>query len=331
MTEAIICRSLSALREAQIPAFRDFSLAPETTFRIGGPADLAVKPENEAQLLAALRILKQENVPFYPVGKCSNLLFDDAGFRGAVVFCGGLHGISYAGDALPVSGRTPVPDAPVRRGKLTAACGESLTGLARYAGEIGFEGLGFAFGIPGSVGGGVCMNAGAYGGEIAGVLESCRLLHSGTLGITEKSNAEMDFSYRHSFVTDHPEYLVLSATFASYLTPDRAVLQERMANIMEQRRRKQPLEYPSAGSVFKRPRPDVYMGKLIEEAGFKGTSVGGAQVSEKHAGFIVNAGGATAADVKALVRRIQDRIFELHGFVPACEIRFIPADPAENE
>ena len=311
MTEVQITELLSALNAAEIPAFRDYPLAPETSFRIGGPADIAVKPETEAQLATAVFLLKKQNIPFYPVGKASNLLFDDAGFRGAVLFCGGLKGLSVQGNTL------------------TAACGETLTGTAAHACEAGLSGLEFAFGIPGSVGGGVCMNAGAYGGEIAAVLESCRLLDTGTLEIAEKTNEEMRFSYRHSLVSDRPEYLVLSAVFR-LSAGDKAQIRAQMDDLMRRRREKQPLEYPSAGSVFKRPAPDVYMGRLIEEAGLKGTSIGGAAVSPKHAGFIVNTGNAAAADVRALVRLVQDRIRERNGFVPECEIKWIPAEPTEK-
>ena len=203
---------------------------------------------------------------------------------------------------------------------LTAEAGVSLARLADFACKQGLTGLEFAHGIPGTVGGAVCMNAGAYDGEMKQVIERVTVLFPEE-GIKTLSCGEMDFSYRHSLLSDHPDAVVLRATFR--LVPgDRETIRARMRELMARRKASQPLEYPSAGSTFKRPA-GYFAGTLIESSGLKGLTVGGAQVSEKHAGFVINTGTATAADVLAVIRQVQDRVYAEKGVRLEPEVRII--------
>ena len=205
-------------------------------------------------------------------------------------------------------------------GTSLAEAGASLARVADFACRQGLAGLEFAHGIPGTVGGAVCMNAGAYGGEMAQVVREATLLLPEE-GIRTLTGAEMAFGYRRSFLTDHPDAVVLRAEFC--LTPgDPAAIRGRMKELLEKRRASQPLEFPSAGSTFKRPE-GYYAGTLIDQCGLKGLTVGGAQVSEKHAGFVINRGGATCADVKELIRQIQERVFAQAGVRLEPEVRII--------
>ena len=288
-----------------IRAERDFPLASITSFRIGGPADLAIFPASEAELTAALAALNAARVRSFVVGNSSDLLFDDAGFRGAVVVTTGVRGILFCGD------------------KMIAACGEKITDAAEAAAGQSLSGLEFAYGIPGCVGGGVFMNAGAYNGKMADVVESVRAYDRETGEILTVPAERLEFSYRHSFFTDRPRYTVLSAVFALH-AGDAADIRALMDRNMTSRREKQPLEWPSAGSVFKRPGDKIFVGPMIQEAGLKGTRIGGAEVSRKHAGFIINAGGATADDVRRLVELIRSVILDKYGVSLECEIRSVP-------
>lgn len=276
-----------------LTVLREEPLCDHGSFRVGGPAALALFPQSEAVLAAALEHLRQREMPYAVVGRGSNLLFPDEGWRGAVIFTGDMQEVTFDGTAV------------------TAASGASFTGLAAAAGRAGLTGLEFAYGIPGSVGGAVYMNAGAYGGEVAQVLLSSRYYDCESGEFLTLPAEKHDFGYRHSFYSGKPNLVILSATFA--LTEgNQDEIKAKMDDLMSRRKEKQPLEYPSAGSTFKRPE-GYFAGKLIEDAGLKGFSVGGAQVSEKHAGFVINRGGATAADVKALIAEIQRRVFENAG------------------
>ena len=207
-----------------------------------------------------------------------------------------------------------------KAGTILAEAGASLARVADFACRQGLAGLEFAHGIPGTVGGAVCMNAGAYGGEMAQVVREATLLLPEE-GIRTLTGAEMAFGYRRSFLTDHPDAVVLRAEFC--LTPgDPAAIRGRMKELLEERGASQPLEFPSAGSTFKRPE-GYYAGTLIDQCGLKGLTVGGAQVSEKHAGFVINRGGATCADVKELIRQIQERVFAQAGVRLEPEVRII--------
>ena len=204
-------------------------------------------------------------------------------------------------------------------GRISAAAGVSLARLADFACKQGLAGLEFAHGIPGTLGGAVCMNAGAYGGEMSQVLESVTALFPD--GIRTIPLAELDLGYRHSLFTDHPEAVVLGAVVR--LRPgDPEAIRAQMRQLMDRRKASQPLEWPSAGSTFKRPT-GYFAGTLIEQCGLKGLTVGGAQVSEKHAGFLINTGGATCTDVLELIRQVQQRVWEETGVRLEPEVRII--------
>ena len=280
-------------------------IAPHASFRIGGPADLCAFPDTEEKFIAALTELDRAGVRTFVAGNGSDLLFDDRGFRGCVVFTTRIKGIRADGCGL------------------SAACGESLSVVAGAARDRSLTGLEFSFGIPGCIGGAVFMNAGAYGGTMSDVVRSVRAYDRKNGKIVTLGAQELHFSYRHSVFEERPELVALSVDFM--LAPgDKAAVGARMEELMASRKSKQPLEYPSAGSVFKRPAPDKYVGTMIEGAGLKGMRVGGAEISRKHAGFIINAGGATAADVLTLVAVIKTIIREKYQVELECEIRTVP-------
>ena len=307
-------RALEAgLSENGIEYDKDLPLSSCSTFRIGGPADIAVSPRTAEELALAVRLAKSAGLPFHVAGNGSNMLYDDEGFRGVLVQTQKLRGIGLDGCVL------------------TAGSGASLMRVTRAAAAAGLSGFEFAYGIPGSVGGAVFMNAGAYGGQIADIFAGCSVLDSSDGSVRRLTPADMDFSYRHSVLAGRRELLLLEASFS--LDAGGGTVGEitgRMHGLMERRIDKQPLDLPSAGSVFRRPAPDIYVGKLIEDSGLKGSSVGGAAVSVKHAGFIVNTGGATSADVTELIKRIKEKIASDHGVVLECEIRHLSPDGTEE-
>lgn len=274
-------------------------LSSHTTFRIGGDASLFVSPADEDQLIGVISYLEKNGIRYFLLGKGSNVLFDDAGYDGAVVSTSKLDKISVCGN------------------EITAQCGASFTYLASVAAENSLSGLEFAYGIPGSVGGAVFMNAGAYGSETAAVLKSSRYLDISDCTVKTLPLEEHLFGYRDS-VFRHRRFIHLSSVFALQ-AGDKAQIRAYMNELMQRRRDKQPLEYPSAGSVFKR-YPGRYTAQMIDEAGLRGLSVGGAQVSEKHAGFIVNKGNATSSDVIALVGKVRKAIKDKYGIEIECEI-----------
>ncbi len=274
-------------------------LSSHTTFRIGGDASLFVSPADEDQLIGVISYLEKNGIRYFLLGKGSNVLFDDAGYDGAVVSTSKLDKISVCGN------------------EITAQCGASFTYLAFVAAGNSLSGLEFAYGIPGSVGGAVFMNAGAYGSETAAVLKSSRYLDISDCTVKTLPLEEHLFGYRDS-VFRHRRFIHLSSVFALQ-AGDKAQIRAYMNELMQRRRDKQPLEYPSAGSVFKR-YPGRYTAQMIDEAGLRGLSVGGAQVSEKHAGFIVNKGNATSSDVIALVGKVREAIRDKYGIEIECEI-----------
>ena len=293
---------LETLSQENIEYCENCLLAPYTTFRIGGPAGLAVFPKSSDEAVKALGAVRSSGLRYLVLGNGSNVLIDDGGFDGAVVILTGMRAFSV-GD-----------------GVITADAGLSLTRLASIAAANSLTGLEFAYGIPGTVGGGVYMNAGAYGGELAQVAVSSRWYDMETGETGEYSGAEQDFSYRHS-VYMNDRKIILSATFR--LAPgERDKIGAAMDDYMSRRREKQPLELPSAGSVFKRGNGFI-TAKLIEDAGLKGRRVGDAEVSEKHAGFIVNRGKATSADVLGLIEVIKREIRDKFGKDIECEVRYI--------
>ena len=283
----------------RISVFPDEPMSRHTSFRIGGPAGLFLVPESGEALGAAVRMAAEEGARTYVLGNGSNVLFDDAGFDGCVISTEGLAGILVGGD------------------KITAGAGASLSAVCKAARDASLTGLEFAYGIPGSVGGAVVMNAGAYGGEIASVLESSEYLDPGTGEICTLTLPEHGYGYRDS-VYRHEKRIVLRAVFG-LSRGDRKAIAAKMNELAARRVEKQPLEFPSAGSVFKRPEGH-FVGQMVEESGLKGFRIGGAEVSEKHAGFIVNRGGATSADVLALVERIRETVRRNYGVELECEI-----------
>ena len=264
-------------------------MAGHTTFRIGGPADCFVQLEDEEQLRKVRRYLGLAGVPFFVLGNGSNLLVDDAGYRGVVLQIG-----------------QKMSDISVQGCHIIAKAGATLRQVAVAALEHGLTGFEFASGIPGTVGGGVVMNAGAYGGEMSQVVNQVRVVSKEGESM-ELDNDTMEFRYRGSVIRGSA-FTVTEVTFR--LEPgDREAIRAKMEELAARRREKQPLEYPSAGSTFKRPEGH-FAGKLIMEAGFAGYRIGGAQVSEKHCGFVINTGDATARDVRALIEEIQARVKE---------------------
>lgn len=281
----------------------DSPLAPHSSFRIGGNADLLVFPYTRESLIELLAQVDRLNIRRDVFGNGSNVLFADEGYRGVVIITTKMNQIHREGNIL------------------WADAGASFTGLAVRAQKEGLSGLEFAYGIPGSVGGSIFMNAGAYDGEIAQICTQTILLDGEVRSVVGDAQG---FGYRTSAFQHMGDAVILAGKFE--LTPgDPDVIKAKMADLMERRRDKQPLEYPSAGSTFKRA-PGHFTAKLIDDAGLKGFSVGGAQVSEKHAGFVINRGGATAADVLKLIEIIQKRILEETGVAIECEVRIIKAE-----
>lgn len=275
-------------------------MSRHTTFGIGGPAEVLIQVNTKDAARAAARALKEYDITPCVIGNGSNILVSDEGIRGAVmkICCGEYR----------VSGNT-----------VYAGAGATLNKLAAAARDAGLSGLEFAYGIPGTVGGAVYMNAGAYGGQIADVLRASEYLDgSGKAGMFSKD--EHGFGYRDS-VYMHGEYIILEAEFALN-NGEISEIDEKMRDYLKRRRDSQPLELPSAGSVFKRPAGN-YAGALIEKCGLKGYGIGGAEVSEKHAGFIVNRGGATCEDVKRLIEHIRETVLREYGIMLECEIRII--------
>ncbi len=275
------------------------SLAAHSTFRIGGPADLFLTLEDPFAMASVYRFAKENEIPVLILGNGSNVLFSDLGFRGIVLSTSSLRKICEGANSL-------VCDA-----------GVALTSLAKTAFVRSLKGLEFAYGIPGSVGGAVYMNAGAYGGEISQVLSGSLVLNLATGEMEEWTKEMHRFGYRHSAVQGG-EYLVVSSEF---------VLEEgssdEIGSLMNEnygkRLQKQPLDYPSAGSTFKRPEGH-FAGQLIEQCGLKGYRIGGAAVSEKHAGFIINLGNATASDVSSLIDYVQEKVKKETGISLETEV-----------
>ena len=290
-------------------------LSAHCTFKIGGPADVFAQPETEEQLCRVIALCKACDVKYYLLGNGSNILFEDAGYRGVVVDTRALKmGIGFL-ENVSHPGAEPgaVYDAVI------AGAGLKLSALCKAALDSSLTGLEFAYGIPGTVGGAVYMNAGAYGGEMKDIVQNVTVLtREGEIRELEKE--ELGFGYRASVIKDRG-YVVLGAELM--LVPgDKEEILARMQELKNKRVEKQPLEYPSAGSAFKRPE-GYFAGKLVMDAGLSGYAVGGAKVSEKHCGFLINAGGATASDVMELIRQIQAKVKEQFGVQLEPEIQFL--------
>ena len=275
-----------------------------TTFRIGGPADIYIEPAYSS-IIPLIQYLKASDVPFMVIGNGSNLLVSDEGIEGVVISLG------KKTSAITISGDTMVVEA-----------GAMLASVANAAADAGLTGLEFASGIPGSMGGAVFMNAGAYGGEIKDILESVTIL---TADMEKKvlMPDDLSLSYRHSSLMEEGGYVLLATLKLSRGNKDE--IKAKIDDIRKKRIEKQPLNFPSAGSTFKRPT-GYFAGKLIDDAGLRGYTVGGAQVSEKHCGFVINKGGATAADVLQLMKDVDEKVYNEFGVHLTPEVRIVGRD-----
>lgn len=281
--------------------FMEEPMKKHTTFRVGGPADVLVQPD-ETALAAILALCRQYYVPYSFIGNGSNLLVGDKGIRGVVIEM-----------------TDPMGNIEVHGTKITAQAGAMLSKIANTAASNGLGGMEFAAGIPGSVGGAVVMNAGAYGGEMKDIIEKVYVLDENGAQL-ELDRDALDFGYRHSCIPDK-KYIVTKVVLE--LVPrDEAEIRSEMKELNEKRAEKQPLQYPSAGSTFKRPE-GYFAGKLIMDAGLRGYQVGGAQVSEKHCGFVINKGDATAADICQLMQDVSDKVQAQFGVVLEPEVKMI--------
>ena len=278
-------------------------LSRRSSFKIGGPASLVIFPRKKDEMIMILDAATKHNVKFVVIGHGSNILFDDAGYDGAIIST--IH-----------MGAMQITDT-----MMWAECGASFTAMALAAAKSDLTGLEFAYGIPGSCGGAVFMNAGAYGSEMSAVIRCAECYDIANKKIVTLNKGELDMSYRRSVFMTKNELVILSATL-ELKTGERVAINDTMMKNKQSREDKQPLKMPNAGSVFKRHEQGA-VSKMIDECGLKGYRIGGAQVSEKHAGFIVNSGDATSDDVLDLIAHIKKTILEKYGFEPECEIRYI--------
>ena len=293
---------IEQLQKAGIPLAEQEPMTRRTTFGIGGPA-LLLRPRSRAELQAAMTLCREAGEEPFILGRGSNLLVSDSGIsRPVIQLDGDFTAITHEGNTL------------------RCGAGASLIAVCRAAAENSLSGIEWGYGIPGSLGGGVYMNAGAYGGELRDVLTEVTFLDEAGEYRTLPA-AELSLSYRHSIFEDRPGTVIVGAVLT--LTPgDPAAIRAAMEDYMSRRREKQPLEYGSAGSTFKRPVGN-YASALVDQCGLKGLSVGGAEVSRKHAGFIINRGGATAADVRELIAEVQRIVREKTAYTLECEIKYI--------
>ena len=299
---------------AKVPSLelrRDEPMSRHTSFKVGGPVPLMALPKTRDEAMDAIYVAGRLGIVPSFLGNGSDLLVADEGYDGYIIKTSGLDRLEWVD--LTYSGP-----------RLVAGSGVPLSRLANFAAEQGFTGLEWAAGIPGTVGGGVYMNAGAYGGEMSQVLDKISfMVESGDVLMLSAKACE--FSYRRSIFSRMPKWMVLNVSLLPLERSDPAEIRAKMADLAARRKEKQPLEYPSAGSTFKRPAPvdgrPVYAAAVIEQCGLKGLSVGSAQVSEKHAGFIVNRGGATCKDIIKLMAQVRERVFQETGVALEPEVR----------
>ena len=281
---------------------KDEPMKSHITFRVGGNADLYIKPETAEDIDFTVKCLKKNNIEFFIIGNGSNLIVQDKGIRGAVIqIYDNFSDVDVDGDVIYAKG------------------GTLLSKVASIAMDNGLGGREFASGIPGSIGGAVYMNAGAYGGEMKDIVVSVDILDENG-NILTLSKDDMDFSYRKSIICNSKK-IILGCKLKLY-TDEKENIKSKMSELSKQRKEKQPLEFPSAGSTFKRPE-GYFAGKLISDADLKGYSIGGAQVSEKHAGFIINKGNATSKDILDLIEHCQKVVFEKFGVKLEPEVKII--------
>lgn len=301
----------------QFRIIEDADMSKYTSFRAGGKAMALVEVENKEQLKTVLRFADEENIPHLLLGNGSNTLFKDSGYEGLVIRLGDCFG--YTGIESDDHKKAAL-DRPGE--KVLVSCGASmlLSTVAMFMREEGISGMEFASGIPGSIGGAIFMNAGAYGGEMKDIVKSVRAVSPD--GLTEKAftNEELEFRYRGSALQQNG-YIVTEVTLG-LKKGDREKIAAVMKDLNARRNAKQPVNYPSAGSTFKRPE-GYFAGKLIEDAGLKGLTVGGAQVSTLHSGFVINKGGATATDILQLIALVQNTVYDKFGVMLEPEVRII--------
>lgn len=303
------------------------SMAQYTGFRTGGLASLVIFPRNVAELCFAIDTADSEKVPSYLLGFGSNTLFLDGSFDGAVIITKKMRDVSFENniEKLHIGDKTAV----------RASCGASLTSIAGSCvnilpqdSELALSGLEFAYGIPGSIGGALAMNAGAYGGEMRDVVLSATCYDRKRGRVLRLNKEELDLSYRHSIFSYSPELVILELEL-ELAVAGRQDVKLLMDKNMNARREKQPLEFPSAGSTFLRPE-GRFVGQMTEECGLKGYSIGGAQLSEKHGGFVINRGGATSADILAVIDHIKKTVSDIYGIELVCEIKIIGNNNTEG-
>lgn len=292
------------IQEQKGLVFFDEPLKNHCTFKIGGPAEILYVPQNEKALIAALKFCEIYGVKLHILGNGSNVLISDKGLKGVTIkLMGGLTELMYLGNGL-----------------IACGAGVSLKKLCTFALENGLTGLEFAYGIPGSVGGAVYMNGGAYGGEIKNALSSVRSVSLKDCSVKETPVQELDMRYRHTAFMENGE--IITAAYFSLTPGDKNEIEAKMSELLGKRKASQPLEYPSAGSTFKRP-PEGYAAAHIEQCGLKGHSHGGAMVSPKHAGFVINTGNASFEDVIAIMDEIKQTVFEQHGVMLEPEVEIL--------
>ena len=291
------------LKALNVPCKEIVSLSNHTTMQVGGIAPVVAYVRNAEEMITAIREAKNNGVKYTVIGNGSNVIFSDDGFEGLVIVTTEMKKISVEGNLIK------------------ADCGASLTRLAVMAQRASLTGLEFAYGIPGTVGGGVFMNAGAFERSLSEVVVSSICYDAKNDSIRKIDRQEHAFRYRESIYTKNPDYIILGVLVELKPGKIEDIVAQMNENIRT-RKEKQPIEYPSAGSIFKRP-VGFYAGELIEKSGLKGYRIGGAEVSEKHAGFIVNRGGATAEDVMRLIGHVKTKVFLEYSVELECEVRYI--------
>ena len=280
----------------------DEPMKNHTSIKVGGKADIYMEPENIDELVKFIGRLKEKDILYYLFGNGTNVLISDEGIRGAVIKIG-----------------DKIADVRVEGNTIIAESGALFSSISKLAAEHSFAGLEFANGIPGSVGGAISMNAGAYGMEVKDVVEKAEILDN-KLNLRTLSNKQMKFGYRKSIISK--ESYIVTKVFFNLKAGNINEIRKLMTELNQKRQAKQPIEFPSAGSVFKRPE-GYYAGKLIEDAGLKGMAIGGAEISDKHCGFIINKGNATSKDIYNLIVHIQKTIYERYGVKLETEVKLI--------
>ena len=292
------------MKDFQGDIFFDEPLKNHCTFKIGGNAEILYIPKNEKALIAAINFSKENDIPFHILGNGSNVLISDDGLKGIVIkLFGGLTDLLYLGDGI-----------------IAVGAGVSLTRLCNFALEKSLSGLEFAYGIPGTVGGAVYMNAGAYGGEIKDVLMSVRTFNPETGEVKEEPVQQVSLTYRDTSFMHSGD--LITAAFFKLKPGEKEAISEKMSELMQKRKTSQPLEFPSAGSTFKRP-PNAFAAALIDQCGLKGLTVGGAKVSEKHAGFVINFDNASFDDVITLMDKIKAIVLKERGIELTPEVEIL--------